>query len=93
METTEAGLDGKSCESLSDPPEVFFRTSGGREWAPTAGEPARRAVGTVSPNGDLAVVGEPIWSGDGTPAMVCARIWSLFCAAPQVSCERGRCCL
>lgn len=30
LDTTEDGRDGKSCESLSDPPDVFLRVSGGR---------------------------------------------------------------
>ena len=73
-EATEDGRDGNSWESLSDPPDVFLRASGGRAWAPIAGEPARRAVGTVSEKGPLVVVGEPIWRGDGTPAMLVAGL-------------------
>jgi hypothetical protein len=30
IDATEGGRDGKSCESLSDPPDVFLRASGGR---------------------------------------------------------------
>jgi hypothetical protein len=29
MDATEDGRDGKSCESLSDPLDVFLRVSGG----------------------------------------------------------------
>jgi hypothetical protein len=68
-EATEDGRDGKSCESRSEPPEVFLRVSGGRAWALIAGEPARRTVGTASTEGFLAVCAAPICSGDGTPAI------------------------
>jgi hypothetical protein len=68
-EAAEDGRDGKICESLSDPPDVFLRASGGRAWEPSAGEPARRAAGTASAEG-LLVAGEPIWRGDGTSAML-----------------------
>lgn len=71
MLAIEAGRDGKSCESLSDP-DVFLRVSAGRAWdeaAPTVGEPTRRAVGTLCSNGPLPVIGEPICSGDGTPSI------------------------
>jgi hypothetical protein len=60
IDATEAGRDGKSCESLSDPPEVFLRCSGGRAVAPTTGEPARKAAGTVSTEGFLVEAGVPI---------------------------------
>lgn len=73
IEATDAGRDGKSCESLSEP-EVFCRFRGGREddagvSLPTAGEPARRAVGTESTEGFLVVAGEPTLSGEGTSSM------------------------
>lgn len=74
IETTDDGRDGNSCESLSEPPDVFLRASGGRAWDPIAGEPTRRAVGTGSEKDPLAVVGEPICRGDGTPAMFVARL-------------------
>lgn len=48
IETTDDGRDGNNCDKRSDPPEVFLRVSGGRACEPTAGEPARRAVGTFS---------------------------------------------
>jgi hypothetical protein len=76
MDATEDGRDGKSCESLSEPPEVFLRVRGGR--APTDGEPARRASGTLSTDGLLVVLGEPIWRGEGTPSML-SQGWMLLC--------------
>jgi len=74
MEMTEDGRDGNSCDSRSDPPDVFLRVSGGRAWVPTVGDPARSAEGTVSAKGFLLVVGEPSWRGNGTPAMPVARL-------------------
>lgn len=72
MEAAEGGREGKSCERRSEP-EVFFRMRGGREKpdAPpaTVGEPARRAVGTLSTEGFLVTAGEPTRSGEGTPSM------------------------
>jgi hypothetical protein len=72
MEEAEGGRDGNNCERRSEP-DVFFRMRGGREKleAPpaTVGEPARRAVGTLSPEAFLAMAGEPTRSGEGTPSM------------------------
>ena len=72
MEAAEGGRDGKSCERRSEP-DVFFRFKGGREKLeaapPTVGEPARRAVGTWSSEGFLAMAGEPTRSGEGVPSM------------------------
>jgi hypothetical protein len=59
IDATEDGRDGNSCESLSEPPEVFLRVRGGRAWAAAAGDPTRRAEGTVSIAG-LLVFGEAI---------------------------------
>lgn len=88
IEATEAGRDGKSWESLSDP-EVFCRLRGGRFCAgevprSTTGEPARKAGGTELAEGALVFVGEPIWSGEGTPSMV------VVCA-PTLLTTRLRC--
>jgi hypothetical protein len=57
IDAIEDGRDGNSCDSLSDPPEVLLRRSGGRACE-VAGEPARRAAGTASGEG-LSVLGEP----------------------------------
>jgi hypothetical protein len=57
IDATEDGRDGNSCDSLSEPPEVFLRVRGGRDW-PITGEPARRAEGSVLVAG-LLVLGEP----------------------------------
>lgn len=73
----EDGRDGNSCDSLSDPPEVFLRVSGGRAWE-VAGEPARSTVGTASGEG-LLFLGGPTWSGSGTPAII-PQASSLACA-------------
>jgi hypothetical protein len=72
-EAADGGRDGKSCERRSEP-DVFFRLRGSREkpGAPpaTVGEPARRALGTLSAEDFVVVVaGEPARSGDGTPSM------------------------
>jgi hypothetical protein len=103
-ETTEDGREGNSCESRSEPPEVFLRVSGGRAWAPIAGEPARRTVGTASTEGLLVVCAAPICNGDGTPAIVdesrsrtisvCAGVTSghslSICQSQSRTCIRGR---
>lgn len=64
IEATEDGRDGKSCESLSEAPDVFLRRKGGRAWdggvPPVVGEPTRKAEGTVISEG-LSLLGEPIW--------------------------------
>jgi hypothetical protein len=57
IDATEDGRDGNSCESLSEPPEVFLRVRDGRDWS-IVGDPARRAKGIVSV-ADLLVFGEP----------------------------------
>jgi hypothetical protein len=57
IDATEDGRDGNSCDSLSEPLEVFLRVKGGRYW-PIAGDPARRAGGIVSVVG-LLVFKEP----------------------------------
>lgn len=76
IDDIDDGRDGNNCESLFDP-EVFLRTRGGRlsqgAFARSvAGDPARRAEGTASVDGLRSERGEPIWSGDGTPAIVCS---------------------
>ena len=49
VDAIEAGRDGKSCDSLSDPLDGFLRSSGGRaskdSVSPIAGDPTQRAVG------------------------------------------------
>lgn len=74
IEEIDEGREGKSCESLSEP-DVFLRARGGRLShgacpLSVAGEPTRRALGTVSTEGLRADTGDPIWSGDGTPAII-----------------------
>ena len=73
----EAGREGKSWDSRSEP-DVFCRIRGGRACdvgvpLPTAGDPARRAVGTRSSEAVLAATGEPTCSGDGTSSMIVYR--------------------
>ena len=77
IEATEDGRDGKSCDSLSDPPDVLLRLRNGRAFhggvpCSAAGEPARRTEGTESAEGLCGIVGEPIWRGDGTVSMIIA---------------------
>ena len=72
-DTADRGRDGKSCESLSDAPDVFLRFSGGRPCengdAPTMGDPARNATGIFCSENLLGETGEPICRGDGTPSI------------------------
>jgi hypothetical protein len=86
IEATDDGRDGKSCESLSDAPDVFLRLRGGREEeggvSLAVGEPTRRAEGTACSEGLLEVTGEPVWRGDDTPSIV--RIFA------SQSCRRYR---
>ena len=63
-DTADIGRVWNNCDSLSDPPDVFLRFSGGRLAekgdAPTTGEPARRADGTSWTEDLLVETGEPI---------------------------------
>jgi hypothetical protein len=63
-EATDDGRDGKSCESLSEAPDVFLRLRGGRTYeggvSLVVGEPIRRAEGTACSELLLEVTGEPI---------------------------------
>jgi hypothetical protein len=78
IEATDDGRDGKSCESLSDAPDVFLRLRAGRAGeggvSLVVGEPMRRAEGTAGSEGLLEVIGGPIWRGDGTPSI--ARVFA-----------------
>jgi hypothetical protein len=81
-EATEDGRDGKSCESLSEAPDVFLRRSGGRADGAgelVVGEPTRKAEGTVISE-DLLLPGEPIWRGEGTPSTIGDRMSIRVCA-------------
>jgi len=84
IEATEDGRDGKSCDSLSEAPDVFLRRSGGRAWmggaSPVVGEPTRKAEGTVISE-VLLLFGEPTWRGDGTPSTDGDRILFRVCPA------------
>jgi hypothetical protein len=64
IEATDDGRDGKSCESLSDAPDVFLRLRGGRteegRVSLVVGDPMRRAEGTACLEFLLDVIGEPI---------------------------------
>jgi hypothetical protein len=78
IEATNDGRDGKSCESLSDAPEVFLRLRAGRTGeggvSLIVGVPMRRVEGTACSEVLLEVIGEPIWRGDGTPSI--ARVFA-----------------
>lgn len=92
----EAGREGKSWESRSDP-EVFCRIKGGRACdvgvpLPNAGDPARRAVGTWPSEVLLAVTGEPTCSGEGTSSMAvyCATLQRAQSGSFSAGCEYPR---
>ena len=64
IEATEDGREGKSCESLSEAPDVLLRLGGGRTsngGVPrVVGEPMRKAAGTVCSESRLFGLGKPV---------------------------------
>jgi hypothetical protein len=76
-EAIEAGREGNSWDRRSEP-DVCWRVRAGRACGVgvpllTAGDPARKAVGTRSSDAFLAMAGEPACSGEGTSFMAVSR--------------------